>query len=74
MTAREMETEAAIYWRAARNMAALRLAFFAPKVKPEVKAQIIDDLEAVAMHSEWPRLRTAAANTLARWKGREIAV
>lgn len=63
MNARVMETEAGIYWRLARNHAALTVAFGpdCPKAAP-----IREDLEAIATHSDWPRLRAAAAGVLQR--------
>jgi hypothetical protein len=64
MTARDMEVEAAIYWRSARMLAALRLV---PRLTPELLAksgETFSDLEAIAMHSDWPKLRATAQNTL----------
>lgn len=64
MTARDMEVEAAIYWRSARTLAALRLL---PQLTPALlvrSGETFADLEAVAMHSDWPKLRATAQKTL----------
>lgn len=64
MNARNMEVEAAIYWRSARTLAALRLI---PELTPALadkSNETFADLEAVAMHSDWPKLRATARKTL----------
>jgi hypothetical protein len=69
MTARDMEVEALIYWRASTALSAVRVAFAAPDIPLGREAR--DNLEAISMHSEWPRLRTFAALALAgRKRGR----
>jgi hypothetical protein len=57
MTAREMELEAKVFWQLARTHAALRIAFgaFDPRT-----AEAREDIEAVAMYSDWPALRDRA--------------
>lgn len=60
----DMAIEAAIYWRSARTLVALRLL---PQLTPALQARADDaasDLEVVAMHSDWPRLRIAAKKAL----------
>ena len=62
MNVREMEAEAKLFWTLARKAAALRLAN-----RPELDdaLEIVrGDLEAIAMHSDWPRLRIAAKRAL----------
>ena len=61
MIARNMEAELGLFWRLARNRAALRVA----GVTDEKLVEIEDDLAAMAQHSEWPALRAAAAKLLA---------
>ena len=68
-----MEVEAAIYWRAARNLKALALL---KSRTPALLARAGDaaaDLEAVALHSEWPALREAAGRALAGGKRQRAA-
>ena len=74
MTAREMEVEAAIFWRASRTIAAIRLL---PTLTPTLLMQVgaaAEELEAVSLHSEWPKLRAAAARVLAGGTNERAAV
>ena len=64
MIARNMEAEALIFWRCARTLAAIKLL---PALTPALlvaHAEASDDMEAIAMHSDWPRLQAAASQTL----------
>lgn len=63
MIVRIMEIEAGVFWKLARRHAALTIAFGpdTPKLAP-----VREDLEAVAVHSDWPRMRAAAARVLER--------
>lgn len=60
MKTRAMEAELGLFWRLSRNRAALRLA----GVNDRKLAEIEDDLDVMAQHSEWPQLRQAAARLL----------
>ena len=60
MIAKDMEAELGLFWRLARNHAALRTA----RVFDEKFVEIEDDLDAMASHSEWPALREAASRLL----------
>lgn len=60
MRVHSMEAELGLFWRLARNRAALRIA----GVIDDKLAEIDDDLDAMARHSEWPQLRQAAARLL----------
>jgi hypothetical protein len=64
MTPRDMELEAALYWRRAQNLAALRLSRAVLEQNRALAKEVRSDLEAMAMHSEWPRLRRAALGAL----------
>lgn len=63
MIAKDMEAEAGLFWRLARNRAALRIAAN-DLAHREMLAEIDDDLDAMASHSEWPALREAASRLL----------
>lgn len=64
MTAREMEAELALFWRLSLKLAALRIAFGGTPLLESKSRHTIDDLEVIAMHSDWPALRTAAEKML----------
>lgn len=64
MTGREMEAEAALYWRLARNLSALRLVQCQTPLLVDREAEIRDDLDLIATQSEWPLLQAAAARAL----------
>jgi hypothetical protein len=59
-----MEAELGLYWRLARGRSALRLCGARDAATLSVLAEIEDDLDAMAQHSEWPALRAAAAKLL----------
>lgn len=63
MIAKDMEAELCLFWRLSRNRAALRLAAN-DLAHREMLAEIDDDLDAMAQHSEWPQLRQAASRLL----------
>lgn len=68
-----MEVEALIYWRSTRKLAALKML---PSLTPALLAacgEAVEELEAVAMHSEWPGLRAAAARALAGGTAARVA-
>lgn len=67
MIAKDMEAELCLFWRLSRNRAALRLAandLAHREMLAEMLAEIDDDLDAMAQHSEWPQLRQAASRLL----------
>ena len=64
MSARSMEAEAGLFWRLARARAAYRIAGLTTAPALATWAEIEDDLDVMAQHSEWPQLRQAAARLL----------
>ena len=64
MIAKDMEAEAALFWRLARARAAYRIAGLSSPANMTTLAEIEDDLDAMARFSEWPALREAAARLL----------
>ncbi len=70
MNVREMETEFKLFCTMSRKFIATRIAF---GLDNDLTRACHDDLEAIAMHSDWPRLRLAASRTLAGGLAERVA-
>lgn len=61
MNVREMETEFKLFCTMSRKFIAARIALGPDN---DMTRACREDLEAIAMHSDWPRLRLAASRTI----------
>lgn len=64
MNPRDMEAELGLYWRLARQRAAIRIAYEGRSMANTGFVEIEDDLDVIAVHSEWPALQDAAMRLL----------
>jgi hypothetical protein len=74
MTTRMMETEAKLFWSLARKIAAIRQTPDAPLVLADALVVHLEDIEAIALHSDWPRLRKSAQTVLERGWSRQAVL
>jgi hypothetical protein len=64
MNAGDMEAEALSFWRLSRGIAAIRLSPYTPVPLADTLAEMLDDMEVIVLHTDWPRLKAAAERVL----------